>query len=348
MSIRSKPNVDIAGSLLASNRPGAGALRGIQIQSEGLEAVPEALGLDRLKMTTALEPKQELSELVARARGAKQGGGTAPEKTSEVPPPSSPFNRKSPAVQRQEEAIAKALGGQIVAFPTLDGGTPVLRISQDEKRSATEPLRSLRLTLEGASFDVTLDPGLDAPEMLAKVVEYFSKVPAHLRPSLKALHLDDAPNPQDAYWAQVYGKDGFTSAATAGGGKITLWNLKENPYNLNEGVFNHEMGHLIGAGYSTSKQRHAEMVPPGWEAAMQADAHRVSEYANHNPNEDFSETWRYYLEARRSPEALKAFQEKVPNRVRILEAIYKREFEGRFKVGLLDREILERETMRHA
>lgn len=344
-------HLDPAGSLLGKGRTDLekGALGlGMELsvddaimQLQG--ATPDAKTGDRLQLSSSNEPKSSLRDVTEKAREA-QKKATTPETTpenktetsSQTARPTSPFNRKSPALQAQEAVIEKALAGDIIAFPSSNGATAIVRVAPlDAKKAASDAQakQAMRLTVDGHQFQVTVDSGLDTKESLAKLADYLSQVPGHLRPALKSVTLSKTPNPEDAYWARVYGLDSFSSAATAGGGAITIWNLKENPHNLNEGVFNHEMAHLIGSAYSTSKTRHAEMIPPGWEDAMRADNKGVSNYGSHNANEDFSEGWRYYLEARRTPETLKEFKEKFPNRSRILEAIYEKTFEGKFKVS---------------
>ncbi len=336
MSIRSQAstNIDLSATLLGKNRlePSFDATLAKHVADQGLP--PDLIRLDRLDLSFPTEPKKELSEIAEKARQAKTT--TTPEVTPEPKPARRPFAGKSPAVLAQEEAVSKAIAGQITAFPRQVGEPVVVRIARPEASKANADAadrEQFRLTIEGLSFDVGVAKGLDPKEQLAKVIAYYAEVPAHLRPALKSIQLETVANPEDAYWAKIYGRDTFSSAATAGGGNITFWNLDENPYNLIEGTFNHEMAHLFGAGYSTSRTRHAEMIPPGWEEALKADGNQISTYGSNNPNEDFAEAWRYYQEARRTPEALKAFQEKYPNRARILEAIYQREFDAKFKVG---------------
>jgi hypothetical protein len=325
------------------------------------ELAPDLLLTDRLDLTFPTQTKKALSEIAEQARQAKTTpevkSKTTPEVTPEVTPEPKlaprPFLRKSAAVLAQEEAVSKAIAGEITAFPRLVGEPIVVRIARPEASKASPASadhEKFRLTIEGTSFDVGVAKGLEPKELLAKVIEYYAKVPAHLRPALKSIQLETVSNPEDAYWAKIYGRDDFASAATAGGGKITFWNLDENPYNLIEGTFSHEMAHLFGAGYSTSRTRHAEMIPPGWEEAFKADGNQVSTYGSNNLNEDFAEAWRYYQEARRTPETLEAFRQKHPNRTRILEAIDQHEFDAKFKIGAYrpdQRETPGNEGLRH-
>lgn len=320
----------------AASLPGKGRLEfSFDDALADLGATPEALKGDRLELSASNGVKETRSEFltITEKVRAAQTKETSPETTLAPTPPAV---RKPPAVLAQEEAIAKALAGAETPFPTLRGETVVVRLTPADIKKSGEAakVKGYQLTIDATRIEVTVASGLDAKALMAKVVEYVSKVPAHLRPALKQVHLENAPNPQDDFWAKTYGVPDFASAATAGGGAISVWNLKENPYNLNEGVFNHEVAHLIGAAYSTSRVRHAEMIPPGWEDAVRADGNKVSEYGTHNANEDFSEAWRYYLDAHRTPEALKEFQEKYPNRSRILEAIYRHEFKGKFTISM--------------
>lgn len=356
MSIRSysSTNLDITETLRPKVRPEGLAVDLQAMAADALVQLPEGAksegrqpGLtagDRLELSASTEPKTTLSDVSEKVREAQAKTATPPEKQPEVTPAPRPAVRKTPAMLAQEAAIARAIAGEPAGFETLDGKPVVVQVAREaasKSEGPSGPREHYRMTIEGSAFDVKVAKDLDPKEPFAKMVDYYSKVPEHVRPALKSVELETVPNPQDAYWAKVYGRDSFSSAATAGGGNITFWDLANNPYNLNEGHFNHEMAHLIGSGYSQSRTRHAEMVPPGWEEAIKADGNQVSAYGSNNPNEDFSETWRYYLEARRSPESLAAFQEKYPNRTKILEAIYRGDYEGKFKVGVFDRERFE-------
>lgn len=310
-------------------------------QTKEASAKPDGVPTDRLELSAAFE-SLKLESLVDKVIAAQQSQPsetpletiTAPEGATIRMQP-----RKSLAVQAQEEAVQKALTGDVVTFKTLDGLELALRITpRDASKEALETHDFYRLTVGETPVDLKVAKGLNASENLAKLLEYWSKVPAHLRGALKAVELEVTVNPEDAYWAKVFGETSFASAATAGGGTITFWNLQENPYNLSEGTFNHEMGHLIGAGFSSSRTRHAEMVPPGWEEAIAADGNDVSSYGSHNPNEDFAEAWRYYLLATKDPERLREFEEKHPNRVKILRAVHDGSLGQPFALNLLDRD----------
>jgi hypothetical protein len=318
------------------------ALEGHVAADEKPEADATPEGATKARAGTKTETKPETSP-EAKAETKPE---TSPEAKSETKAETKtpedgireavvkPTRWKTPAMRIQEEVIGKAIAGEAVSFPTLDERTIDVRIDKREpKPGAPADRASFTMTVAGNSFELNLRGDLDAPDHIARAVEYYAKVPEHLRPLLKTLDLEPAPNPGDAEWARIFGVPTFASAATAGGGKITIWNLQANPLNLSEGIFDHEMGHLIGESHSTSRTRHAEMIPPGWEAAMEADGKRVSAYAEHNANEDFADTWRFYLLARRHPEQFEEFRKTYPNRVKILDAIYEQTFDGKPKLG---------------
>lgn len=220
--------------------------------------------------------------------------------------------------QDQEAAMERVLAEGKGTFTNRAGVRQEVTIA----KAGDKP--SYEVTIGSHSFEVTLAQDLDPKTHLARLVDFYTGIPEHLRGSLETVKLETMQSPTDAYWAKVYGRDTFMSAATAGGGAITFWGLKERPHNLAESTFNHEMGHLIGGKISDSRKEHATMIPPGWEAAAQADGKKVSDYAGMNPDEDFAETWEEFLAAQKDPEKLKAFQEKYPHRTKILEVIHQR------------------------
>lgn len=364
MTIRSHSSMPLAGKIPEASRPDPIPPRAEPAAAGGHGALPhDHLDLSAALMTKLQQDPQaaleghvaadEKPEADATPEGATKARAgtkteTEPETSSEAKIETKtetvedgiretvvkPTRLKTPAMRIQEEVIGKAIAGEAVSFPTLDERAVDVRIDKREPKSDAQADRiSFTVTVAGNSFELNLRGDLDAPDHIARAVECYAKVPEHLRPLLKTLDLEPAPNPGDAEWARIFGVPTFASAATAGGGKITIWNLHANPLNLSEGIFDHEMGHLIGESRSTSRTRHAEMIPPGWEAAMEADGKRVSAYAEHNANEDFADTWRFYLLARRYPEQFEEFRKTYPNRVKILDAIYEQSFDGKPKLG---------------
>lgn len=303
-------------------------------QQAGLRAVSEPSPEPAPSDPTRLDRLELSARVSTQKTEAEQPLASPPEAAPETTPQADPVAArripKLPVVVAQEAALERALAGEAVPFESISGIPVDVKISRGKPREGAE---TLALTVAGRTFTATVMPGLDRQVVLAKVIDYFANVPEHLRPALKEIELSNAPNPEDAHWAKVYGKDDFVSGATAGGGKIVFWNLIKHPDNLNESTFHHEMGHLIGDATSSSRKPYAEMIPPGWEEAAKADGNKVSDYAGQNPNEDFAETWDAYLRARKFPDTLAEFRNTYPNRCKILDALYDRTFQGAFRVG---------------
>ena len=92
-------------------------------------------------------------------------------------------------------------------------------------------------------------------------------------------------------------------------------------------IFQHEMGHLV-AGARNDRFGDAPMgpdgealkVPPGWPQAAARDGRAVSSYAKVHMNEDFAETWKAWMRARRmGPQARQDFQRRYPARAALLK-----------------------------
>lgn len=224
--------------------------------------------------------------------------------------------------KQQQPVIEAALAGQPASFKNLLGASVDVAITKGANTS--DGYEQYQLKVGTGSFKVTVAPDQDIKALLTKVVEYYSRFPEHMRDGLKSIALETRQNPEDAYWAKVYGNDSFSSAATAGNGAISFWHLKDNPINLSEDTFNHEMGHLLGEAQHTKGPEHGSRVPVGWQEAAKADDDQVSHYAGMNPDEDFAETWSYYLYARTDAKAMEALRERVPNRLKILDALYEK------------------------
>lgn len=240
-----------------------------------------------------------------------------------------PYHASIIPLTEQRAAVERALGGSPAAFKGAGGATVDLSIAK--RPNTLEGHEQFQLTVGSTSIEVTVAPDLDKNELLPRLVDAYAKVPEHLRVILKKVVLQSATNPLDEYWSKQFGANQFASGASAGDGLITFWKLQQHTHNLSQGTFNHELGHLIGEDYSTSHTQFATHVPPGWAEAAQADKDLVSDYAGHNPDEDFAETWSFYVYARTDPQAMAAMRERFPNRIKILDALYNNEFERKPK-----------------
>lgn len=184
------------------------------------------------------------------------------------------------------------------------------------------------LTVDGHRVDVSADSSIQgAGERLGSVADGLSLTPRHLRGELKQIHYNAGPNPSDPYWEKEYKMPGFQSLATAGQGRIQVWNGS----NLAGESFDHEMGHLIGARrgfldklWDRYNQTHdPDNIPVGWQSTSGRDKKDMSHYGTRSPAEDFAESWAHYMEARRAgPQQLAQFQKDYPARAATLERIY--------------------------
>lgn len=129
--------------------------------------------------------------------------------------------------------------------------------------------------------------------------------------------LSPNPNPSDAYWAQVYNKPGFTSAATGGNGGVTHYPLSnaQSQERIDSNTI-HEGGHTYSQELWKDPQTKAD-----WENAIKADDQAPSEYAESAPTEDFSESLVMYTLAKGTPcEA--AARSIYPNRFAVFDKLF--------------------------
>lgn len=192
--------------------------------------------------------------------------------------------------------------------------------AQITEMEAPDGKRKFTVRLGEHSLVLTVPKDENVEKLVGKVLDYWSQQPEHLRGELKSFRVEPGRNPDDAYWEEKYKIPGFTSAATAGGHEITLWN--GGGY-FDKGLFDHEFGHLVGQKDDDPLRGDTDFCPPGWEDAIKADNQSVSDYGDKAIAEDFAEAWKHYLKARSEGDrALREFRLKYPNRVKILDKIW--------------------------
>lgn len=229
---------------------------------------------------------------------------------------------QQPEKTQQEVSIELALrSGQPTPLINAEGRSVMVQVQRlGEEREGNETFDCYSITMNGNVLKVRLASGQGANpnQSLARIADWWSQVPPGQQNAVQELTVHAGPNPDDAHWQKVYDDPSFVSGGSAGNGKMDIWN---GPRNLVESLLNHESGHLIAERLRPCGQ--AERFPPGWEEAIRADGRKVSDYAGHNPSEDFAESWASYLAARQGGrDAIRQFREQFPNRSRILDQIY--------------------------
>ncbi|HBN07537.1 MAG TPA: hypothetical protein DD435_02445 [Cyanobacteria bacterium UBA8530] len=227
----------------------------------------------------------------------------------------------------QSVRVNDRMNGITVGLKNKEGKSQTVEISwkADEKGGLT-----FDASAEGSHFELSSLKTHDNAYALAKLVHYFSRVPAALQGSLKTVNLKDGPNPSDDYWAKQYNVEGFSSAATGGNGNVTFY---KGTNNVKDDYFDHEFGHNLGQRFSTKNV----LYPDDWEAAVQADGEVVSHYAKSNAAEAFAEAWMTYMRVMNRddlefryppPPTPEEFREKYPRQAKIIEEIYSGERES--------------------
>lgn len=219
----------------------------------------------------------------------------------------------------------------------VDSGRPLEMINSNGenfdvrfRRTGTDGdgTSNYRMTLDGQSVNISSESGVaDVENSFGELANFHSMTPKHLRGELSRVNFLAGDNPADPYWERTYGIEDFKSAATAGDHTI---NFYQGTSNLQEEVFNHEMGHLIGARRGILDSVAApfngmddRVVPVGWQGIARDDGNQVSDYGSKSIQEDFAESWRFYMRARtEGASELREFRLTYPNRAELLERIH--------------------------
>ena len=228
--------------------------------------------------------------------------------------------RTPQVIQQEERAILEGIAsGSPISFTNANGQTESLTVRQVEGANN----RAIYEISGEDGHTVRIESELGASENrtgLARIADYYTQMPAHLRESVDRIDLQRKPD--DTAGARFTNEDD----------RITFYSGLGY---LDETVFNHEFAH--GIGYELDGQRESILnelswglgcgddhgAPGGWENAVSTDGKALNEYSGKNLREDFAESWSAYMEAReQGDEALKRLAENFPARCRILEGIY--------------------------
>ncbi|MCP3138109.1 hypothetical protein [Pyxidicoccus xibeiensis] len=257
---------------------------------------------------------------------AKPGQKAA--KSTQEPAPAADVQEQAVTSDAQKDAVKQALAanGEPVEFVNSDGTKEEIVIER-AKRSDSD---SFVVHVGDDSFRVDFKDGTPAnrERFLAKAIDAYSETPPAQRSALSNFVVTSEAGGKTA--------TGSPAAASAGGGTITFYNDAEI---LNDSIFHHELGHLIGAQQDAKSDSVGERageelsgetgpVPDGWRNAALADGGFLTPYAeadfnqDKNYTEDFAEAWAEYMNViDEGPEALAAFRQMYPERTRILEEI---------------------------
>lgn len=268
----------------------------------------------------ALTPVRSLA---LRAHAGQDGFDVAKKARTDARPlpPEPPV--KTPDEQRRE-AIDRALAtGEPQEFTNSDGKVETVEIDQTSWWFDGD---TYDVKVGDDRFTVTFDTNkaVDKGEIFTKLVDAYSETPQNLRTNLNHVLITKDSHETDT---------GQSAAATAGDGRVTFY---DNGQWVDEGVFHHEMGHLIGRaeeneddGLFSDWFGEPAPVPNGWDDAAKADGNFSSDYAkadhdvDHNYTEDFAEAAAGYMAALDGgPAAMAAFKQQFPARYEILKGIY--------------------------
>lgn len=158
---------------------------------------------------------------------------------------------------------------------------------------------------------------------ITEIAESLRRLPPEAVADVDRIVVDSRPNPDDAFWREVYGDDDFYSAMTADTANRTINvypTLNDTTAGTVASSFAHEIGHFEsdtrwGRNHTTGP----EWAP--WRAAIADDGVAVSQYAKNNPGEDFAETYSVYLDVLGTPREAE-LRALMPERFAILDEIH--------------------------
>ena len=259
------------------------------------------------------------SSISARVAAAKPRAATSQGAPGSATP-RSPGRRTGQAPSVQQAAVAAALARPAwVIFQNSAGGREYLYIRPQKPSKGQIPFH---VRVGTSHLTISISQQLPHPRAaLARALDLFTQLPQTTRYPVQTLQIEASPDPYDAYFQAKYHDPSLVGGSSAQGQTVSIWHAATNLFNLHARRLDHEIGHLIGQARS---QDHT-FCPPGWYAAIKSDGagNTVSAYAKESPDEDFAESWSYYILARQSgAQQLAAFRQKFPDRARLLDAIY--------------------------
>ncbi len=234
--------------------------------------------------------------------------------------PRRPDRGSGRALSVQQAAIASALTKPAwVPFQNSAGGREYLYILPQKPAQGQ---LSFKVWVGTSHLTVSISQQMPHPQAaLARGLDLYTQLPQTTRYPLGKLQIESGPDPYDAYFQAKYHDPSLVGGSSARGQTVSIWNAATNLPYLHARRLDHEIGHLIGQARSEDHT----FCPPGWYAAIKSDGpgNTVSAYAKESPDEDFAESWSYYIQDRQSgAQQLAAFRQKFPNRARVLDAIY--------------------------
>ncbi len=226
--------------------------------------------------------------------------------------------RHVPSVQQAAVAAALAKPAWVV-FLNSAGGREYLYIRPHKPSKGQIPYD---VWVGTSHLTISISQQMPHPQAaLARALDLYTQLPQTTRYPVRTLQIEASPDPYDAYFQAKYHDPSLVGGSSAQGQTVSIWHAATNLFYLHPRRLDHEIGHLIGQARS---QDHT-FCPPGWYAAIKSDGagNTVSSYAKESPDEDFAESWSYYILDRQSGgQKLAAFRQKFPHRARLLDAIY--------------------------
>ncbi len=233
-------------------------------------------------------------------------------------------NRGEKVARSQRRSVRDSVDrDQWINFGNSKGNKESFKISRVKGDAVPEGKRQYRIKdREGNDLVVTMDSDRkQRAESLAKLTDYFSQTPKHLRSSVKEVEFSRE--------LKKHPLEEGTVPAEFDNGKIRIFPANKKDLdglqNLNQALFNHEVGHGVDASWNRERvQFHPLQVRPSAYDTAAAFSPGVSKYGTNNLQEDFAEFYTAYFNAReRGPQALAALKNAHPGRFHAMQEIFR-------------------------
>lgn len=233
---------------------------------------------------------------------------------------------------RQQRDVSEALeSGEEVSYTNSQGDE--VSVAVTESGSTEDGFTTYTVEVDGQPVQVQVEDGVDPVAAISGTVDAWSHYPPELRGDLHTVRVHEGSDPH----YDPNDPDSVDAAARAADGTISFYHGTQF---LNQDVFDHEYGHVIG---DATEDRQAspwerfrewvnghevdepseQFIPEGYSDAIEADGNEVSDYGTGNPTEDWGDFWREYVQAaREGPEALARLEAEHPERFQIAEGVY--------------------------
>lgn len=306
----------------------------VQLQArEGIRRPQPKAGPATTPVDRARRDRVELSDEARRELGDGPLGKEGDKSSGPIGKGNLDAFEEALETARQRQDVTRALeSGDEVSYTNSQGDE--VSVAVTESGSTEDGFTTYTVEVDGQPVQVQVEDGVDPIAAISGTVDAWSHYPPELRGDLHTVRVHAGSDPHH----DPNDPDSVDAAARAADGTISFYHGTQF---LNQDVFDHEYGHVIGDatedrqaspwerfqewvnGHEVDEDPAEQFIPEGYSDAIEADGNEVSDYGEGNPTEDWGDFWREYVQAyREGPEALARLEAEHPERFQIAEEVY--------------------------